>query len=131
MICGCCKKLMICKTDVKDNICKNCGIIIPKDFGFSQCEKSVNLGTYCINCKICHKGHNLGKVRNLKVFTDSISSSYNKNSYFCDICGKSKKNNNYVLHCFACSFDVCDECEKLYEKNIVNLHKNLLNNIIN
>ena len=149
MICSCCKKMLIYNTDNFENFCANCGICLPEKTPFLTCAnykpkkcllcykndienlpkknctycnklKNKIKKKYCINCKICPKGHNLGKVKHLKVFSKSKFSSYFKNSFNCDLCGCFKKNKDYVLHCFACGFDVCKECEKSYEMNFFN-----------
>ena len=98
----------------KTSNCLICGIIIPKDtlgFGCKNVKSNCPF-VLCVNCKICPQRHNLRYVYELSILAKGSYGSYISNRYSCDVCKKSCKLKDKLLHCLACQYDICPECDK-------------------
>ena len=86
--------------------CKSCGFPLNDTKEFSSCQNCKDY-TLCINCKVCSKGHPLCKIYNL---SEMGGGCYKNNEYYCNECSAHVKNFEFVWHCRACSYDLCNNC---------------------
>ena len=125
MMCSCCNQIMkFTKKYYADAKCNNCGIHLPKSSCLQICpdynlDNPVSTSSIlCVNCRICFNRHNVRKVFNLTPHASSMGGLYKINEFACDVCQERYvvDKNKGVMHCLHCKFDLCENCEKNYEK---------------
>ena len=113
------------KTKTKENIfCENCGVEIPKNsYTLKRLKiKSKNFENFdkeqffCVNCRLCPNLHNMNYSYGLRNVLNKDLLPYKENTYFCDICDVTyeMEENDKVLKCLSCEYDICEKCEKKY-----------------